>query len=177
MAETSSYKAPKHATKPAAGDTGYKAVSKSFKKSKKVIKEFHEFNESETSAYAPPKFSVKPFPGDKGYEMVRKNYKRFLWTWNDYANKEADLPKGEDAKAENSNEADNSSFNRYQGEISGMGMSNDFPGETVGYTGPLKHGNFMATDDYLDPDDEELKRLKSIDDFESEESEDDKEEE
>lgn len=127
---------------------------------------------SDTSSYKAPKSAIKPYPGDKGYELVRKNYKRFIWTWNDYASKKPDIE-----KAEGVDEADSSSFNRYQGEISGMGMSQDFPGETVGYTGPLKLGNLMSTDDYLDPDDEEYKKIKSIDDFESEESEDDDKEE
>lgn len=126
---------------------------------------------SETSSYKTPKSAIKPFPGDKGYELVRKSYKRFLWTWNDYANKKPDIEPAEPARPEDMHEADSSTFNSYQGEISGMGSSQDFPGETVGYGGPLKYGNFMSTDDYLDPDDEEMKKLKSLDDFEDNQEE------
>lgn len=43
--------------------------------------------ESETSDYEPPKEVIKPYPGDTGYALVKKNYRRFIWTWNEYIDK------------------------------------------------------------------------------------------
>lgn len=43
--------------------------------------------EAETENYAPPTNVVKIPDGDTGFALVKKNYHRFLWTWNEYANK------------------------------------------------------------------------------------------
>lgn len=133
--------------------------------------------EAETSAYEPPKFVKKPYPGDTGFEVARNHYHRFLWT-NPKLGKKGKIDKGEPAK--NTNEA---AFDDYvsthdwdsqnPAEISGMGLSQDFPSEgPVGYTGSkigLKH---LPSKYYEDPDKrksrlkkEKLKKIKSFSDF------------
>lgn len=119
---------------------------------------YTRLNESNTESYTPPKFITAPFPGDTGYELVRKSYRRQIWTWNEYGGKQPNLPKGETARKENSNEAN--SFGAYNGEVMGMGGSDDFPGEIAGYTGPLKYGELIPTDRFMDPDDKERDRKK-----------------
>ena len=41
----------------------------------------------DTSNFEVPDNVVKIQPGDTGFNLVKKNYNRFIWTWNEYANK------------------------------------------------------------------------------------------
>lgn len=120
---------------------------------------------SETSSYKPPKFLSQPFPGDKGYELVSKSYNRFIWTWQDFT-KKYNLPKGDPARPGDSNESD--TFNRYTGMTDAMGSPDGTMGAVsmTGYRGPLKDGDFMCTDDYMDPDSDEYKKMSKLISFE-----------
>jgi len=115
---------------------------------------------SETSSFLPPNFLAKPFPGDKGYELVRKSYTRFLWTWNDFKNKKLNIPKGDPVRSGNSNESE--TYNRYTGEIQSIGHVNSLSSDVLGYKGPLKKNEFMNTDDHMDPDSKEYKKMKRL---------------
>ena len=44
---------------------------------------------AEIENYTPPTSPVKIPEGDTGFAMVKKNYRRFIWSWNDYANKKS----------------------------------------------------------------------------------------
>lgn len=44
-------------------------------------------SKSETSNYTPPTSPVKIPEGDTGFNLVKKNYNRFIWTWNEYIDK------------------------------------------------------------------------------------------
>lgn len=44
-------------------------------------------SKAETSNYTPPTSPVKIPDGDTGFNLVKKNYNRFIWTWNEYIDK------------------------------------------------------------------------------------------
>lgn len=48
---------------------------------------------AETGSYEPPVSPVKIPDGDTGFNMVKKNYHRFIWTWNEYIDKEPKFQK------------------------------------------------------------------------------------
>ena len=48
---------------------------------------------AETSSYEPPVSPVKIPDGDTGFNMVKNNYRRFIWTWNEYIDKEPKFQK------------------------------------------------------------------------------------
>jgi hypothetical protein len=52
------------------------------KKTKKKVKG------PDISNYTPPDNVVKIPDGDTGFNLVKKNYHRFIWTWNEYGNKQ-----------------------------------------------------------------------------------------
>lgn len=113
---------------------------------------------AETSNYQPPKHAVKPADNDTGYKMVKKAYRRFIWTWNEYAGKKPKI-----------NEDGSDAFRVNLGPISGMGRPDELPSDTVGYTGPLKNGKMVPTDDIEDPDKKDKKKrftnLQGFDEF------------
>jgi hypothetical protein len=48
-------------------------------------------NEKETHEYKVPNNVVKVPDGDTGFALVKKHYKRFIWTWNQYADKKPNI--------------------------------------------------------------------------------------
>ena len=120
-------------------------------------------DEGETDAYETPKFIIKPYPGDKGYELTRKRYKRFLWV-TPKLGKNGVIDKGENppiTEAAFDDTVDTHDWDAQNpAEISGMGASSDFPGETVGYTRDTSAD--VPSKYILDPDDRKKMKLKII---------------